>query len=169
MLPLEAPGLTIFILLLFLGVYSTVYGLPGTLFVLVCVVVFAASTGFETITVKNSIILTVMTVIVETVDALIGVSNVKRPRLTLADIGASIVGAVAGAVLLTPLLLGPGILLGIFFGGFVGLSAAQTIEQKKLKPAFREPAKAAALRGLTICAKGTVAMGATAFTLARLY
>ena len=169
MTPLEVSGLTVFILLLLLGIYSTVYGLPGTLLILICIVVFAFFDGFDTIGLKHIVVLTVLSAVVETADALVGVANIRRPRVTPGVVASSLAGTLLGVILLTPALYGAGTVMGIFLGGLAGLLIAQKVEQRTLKPALREPAKATFLRGLTVCAKGCVAMGATFFVLSRLY
>ena len=51
--PLELAGLTIFILLLFAGIYGAVIGLPGTILILGSVFFYALLTGFHTIGVGN--------------------------------------------------------------------------------------------------------------------
>lgn len=169
MSPLDVPVLTVFILLLFAGVYSTVYGLPGTLAILLAVAVFAALTGFEIIRPVHLLAIGILAALVEALDTVIGLSSTRRPSITLTGIAASLGGSIAGSLILTPLLYGLGTLLGIFLGGFAGLTIAQKIEQRKLKPAFREPAKGTFLRSASVCVKGTVAMGSTAFVLTRIY
>jgi hypothetical protein len=47
--PFEIAGLTVFILVLFLGVFLTVFGLPGTVLILIDVVAYALLTGFAQI------------------------------------------------------------------------------------------------------------------------
>lgn len=166
---MEGPELTIFILLLFAGVYMTVYGLPGALAIVIVLVVFAALTGFEIIGVKHLVVIGILSVLAEILDAFVYASNIRRPPVTRVGAAASLCGAFAGAVLLTPFFYGFGTLLGVFVGGFAALMTVQKIEQKKLKPAFREPVRAALRRGAATCLKGMVAMGTTAFVLSRLY
>lgn len=167
--PLETLGLAVFILVLFAGVYTIIYGIPGTIIIFINVLVFSVATGFSVIELKHLFYIALIVLSVETADALIGLSNTKRPALSAAGIVASAAGAIIGAIVLTPLLLGLGTLLGIFFGGLAGLFVMQRVEQQKLKPAFREPTKAMLVRIATICGKGAAAMGVTVFMLSRLY
>lgn len=169
MSPLETLGLTVFILILFLGVYAVVYGFPGTSIIFIDALVFSIVTGFSIIELKHLVCIALIVLSVETADALIGLSNTKRPAVSLAGVAASGAGAIIGAIALTPVFLGLGTLLGIFFGGLAGLFVMQRIEQHTLKPAFREPTKAMLVRIAATCGKGTAAMGVTAFMLSRLY
>jgi hypothetical protein len=47
MTPLEAAGLTIFILVMLIGFFSILLGLPGTIVILLDVVVYALVTGVD--------------------------------------------------------------------------------------------------------------------------
>jgi len=167
--PFETLGFTVFILVLFLGVYAIIYGFPGTVIIFIDALVFSAATGFSIIEWKHLVCIALIVLSVETADALIGLSNTKRPAVSRAGIVASGAGAAIGAVVLTPLLLAPGTFLGMFLGGLAGLFVMQRIEQHTLKPVFREPTKAMLVRIAATCGKGTAAMAMAVFMLARLY
>ncbi len=68
MSPFEIAGLTVFILILFLGVFLTVFGLPGTVLILIDVVAYALLTGFAQIGFKVILILVAMAVVAELLD-----------------------------------------------------------------------------------------------------
>ena len=50
----EIAGLTVFILVLFMGIFSIVFGIPGTAVILIDVILYALITGFEKSTVSRS-------------------------------------------------------------------------------------------------------------------
>ncbi|MDD5475034.1 MAG: DUF456 domain-containing protein [Syntrophales bacterium] len=166
---LEALGLTIFILILFVGVYSIIFGFPGTIIILFDAFLFASFTGFRIVELKHIVIIALLAIALEIADSLIGLSNLKKPRISLFGVAASIIGSILGAVVLTKVFYGLGTLIGIFAGGFMGLLVAQQIEQKSLKPAFREATTATIVRNAVVLVKGTAAIGMTAFMLSRLY
>ena len=49
MSPLDAFGLTLFIILLFLGIFLCIHGLPGMVLIVVDVLFYSIITGFEKI------------------------------------------------------------------------------------------------------------------------
>jgi len=55
--PIEAVGLTVFILVLFLGIFSILFGFPGTIIILLASIVYSLITGFEKIGLKIILIL----------------------------------------------------------------------------------------------------------------
>ncbi len=159
----------VFILVLFLGMYSIVFGFPGTLVILFAILIFSGATGFTRIEPKHIAVIALVSVIAEAAGALVDVSNPRKPRYSPAVVVAAFAGSIAGAVILTPVLLGAGTFLGLFLGGFAGLLVMQKVEQKKLKSAFREPIRATLMRSVSVCGKGLVAMAIMAFVLVRVY
>jgi hypothetical protein len=66
--PLEFAGLTIFILVLLVGFFSILLGLPGTLVILFDVLVYALATGFNRIGFKILLVLVVISAVAESLD-----------------------------------------------------------------------------------------------------
>ena len=130
-------GLTIFILILFLGIFSVVYGLPGTFIILIDVVIYAWVTDFEKIGFKTIVILVLISLFAEAMDFLLGMIGAKKYGASRKGIIASVIGGIAGAILMTPLLLGLGAVIGAFLGGAVGTFLVEYLEDRKLKAAFR--------------------------------
>jgi len=159
----------IFIITLFLGIYLVALGLQGTVVILVAAVVFGVLTEFQNFEPKHLVLLAILSVIVETTDAIVGISNAARPRLSRYAVVLSLVGGIIGAALLTPLFYGLGTITGLFLGGFAGKLLVELIERRKLKPSFRETGKASLTRNVSIFIKGTAAVGMTVFLLSHVY
>jgi len=135
--PFAIAGLTIFILILFLGIFSVIFGFPGTFIILIDVIMYAWITGFEKIGLKIIVILIVISLFAEAMDFLLGIIGAKKYGASKRGVIASVIGGIVGAILLTPLLLGLGAIIGAFLGGFVGTFLVEYLEEKKLKSAFR--------------------------------
>jgi len=72
---LEAAGLTIFVVVLFIGVFSIIFGFPGTFLILGDVVVYALATGFEKIGLRVIIILALLSLLAEMADFFMGIAG----------------------------------------------------------------------------------------------
>ena len=169
MTSLEITGLTIFILFLFLGIYATIFSLPGTILISCTVFSYALLTGFDKIGFKVIFLLIVMTVISESIGLLMEMMSKIRFVPTLKGILVSLVGSLLGAMALTPLLLGLGTLLGIFLGGFAGFFSLEMFRQSRLKPAFRASSGAILATVTGIFVKGFFAIAMTSVTLLNIY
>jgi len=135
--PVAMAGLTLFILILFVGIFSIIFGLPGTFIILIDVILYAWITDFETIGLKIIVILVVLSLLAEAMDFLLGIVGAKKFGASKRGILASVIGGIAGAILMTPLLLGLGAIIGAFLGGFVGTFLVEYLENKKLKSSVR--------------------------------
>ena len=169
MSPLEITGLTIFILLLFVGIYCAVIGLPGTVLILGSVFFYALLTGFHKIGVGAILLLILLTIVAEGIGFTMGFTNRVRLGPSFSGIMASLVGSLLGALYLTPLLWGLGTLMGIFLGGFVGFFMMELIRQSKLKPAHRASTRTMLTSAAGIFAKGSCALTMTVVTLLNIY
>ena len=137
MSPFEVAGLTIFILILFIGIFSIIFGFPGTVIILIDAFVYSLITGFKTIGWKIIVVLIILSLLAETLDFILGSAGAKKFGSSKKGIVASVIGGIAGAVLMAPFLLGLGAVIGAFLGGFTGTFIVELIEQKNLKPAVR--------------------------------
>lgn len=167
--PLEMAGLTIFMLLLFAGVYAAVIGLPGTLLILGTVIVYMLMAGFQKIGFTTSLLLIFLSFIGEAIGFATDMKSKIRFGPSSQRIIASLFGATLGALCLTPVLLGLGTLLGLFLGAFIGLIAMELIRQGKLKTNLRASSGAMLTTAVGIFAKGFCAMTMTIVTLSKIY
>lgn len=166
---MSAAAAAIFIITLFFGIYLVALGLQGTVVILVAAVVLDAFTGFQVVEPKHLVLLAILSVIVETTDAIVGISNAASPRLSRYAVVLSLVGGIIGAALLTPLFYGLGTITGLFLGGFAGKLLVERVERRNLKPSFRETGRASFIRNVSIFIKGTAAVGMTVFLLTHVY
>ena len=137
MSPLEIGGLTLFILVLLFGACSILFGLPGTIIILVDALIYAAVTGFEKIGFKVLVTLLILSVLAELVDFAVGMAGVVRFGSMRTGFWAFVIGGLIGASLLTPVLLGLGIILGAFVGGFTAMLIVEILARNRLKPSLR--------------------------------
>jgi uncharacterized protein YqgC (DUF456 family) len=151
--PLEIAGLTIFIVILFFGLFITVFGLPGTAVILIDVIIYAAVTGFEKISLTVIFILLLISLTAEVLDFALGMAGASK-------FGSSVGGMWASAA---------GSIIGFFFGGFAGALIVELIRQNRLKPAFRAAWGTVLGRFAGICAKGLFAIAMIIITLSNIY
>lgn len=127
-------GFTIFILILFAGIFLNLFGLPGTVVIFFDVLFYAIFTNFEHIGLKSIILFFVFAVIAETVEFFwIIVETPQQSENPQKSIKAVALGTFLGVLLLTPFWGGPGIWIGFFLGGLIGILIAEIIRQYKLK------------------------------------
>jgi uncharacterized protein len=167
--PLETAGLTVFILVLFAGIFVTVFGLPGTVIILIDVILYALVTGFETIGWKVILFLIAIAVVAEVADFGLGMIGAARYGASKAGIWAALFGSIVGVALAAPFFLGMGTLLGIFLGGFTGAFLVEFMNQRKLKPAFRAGYGSVLGRVGGIMIKGLLSVLMVVITLYHIY
>lgn len=169
MSPLEIAGLTIFILVLFIGIFSTIFGLPGTIIIFIDVLLYSLITGFEKIGIKILIILAILMILAECLDFALGMAGAVRFGSSKKGLWASAIGSIVGAILMTPYLMGLGVIIGAFAGGFIGVLMIELIRQQKLKPALRAGYGAIMGRIAGIFAKGILSLVMIIITLINIY
>lgn len=166
---LEAAGLTIFVIILFIGVFSIIFGFPGTVLILGDVVVYSLITGFEKIGWKIIVTLVFLSLLAETVDLVTGFAGARKYGSSKTGIVLSVIGGIIGAIILVPVLLGLGAIIGAFLGGFVGAFLGEYLEERKLKPAFRAGYGALMGRIAGVLVKGSLAIVMTVITMWTVY
>jgi uncharacterized protein len=167
--PLEIAGLTVFILVLFLGIFSIIFGIPGTAVILIDVILYALITGFEKVGIKVVLVLLVISILAETIDFSIGVAGAARLGISRRAIWISAISGFIGALALTPFFFGLGTLAGIFLGGFAGVLAIELIQQSRLKPALRTGCRAILGRVAGTLIKGFCALVMIIITMSNIY
>ena len=167
--PLATAGLTLFILLLFAGIFITVFGFPGTFVILTDVIIYSWITGFEEIGLAIILILAVITLAAESVDFYLGMKGAKKYTPSQTAVFASLVGGIVGAIVMTRILLGLGTVIGIFLGGFSGVLIAEFMEERRLKPAFRASYGALSGRIAGVLTRGFSAIVMTVIAMSKIY
>lgn len=169
MSPIEIAGLTLFMMVLFLGLFSIIFGLPGAIIILGDVIVYAAVTGFETIGLKVIFVLLLLATAAEALEFFLGMTIALRFGLSIKSFWASIIGGMLGATAMTPFFLGLGAVMGGFLGGFAGVFLVELIRQGRLKPAFRASYGAVLGRVAGTMTKGFLAVVMVIITLTSIY
>ena len=164
-----AAGLAVFILILFLGIYLNLFGLPGTVVIFFDVLFYGIVTGIERIGWKIILFLLISTIIAETIDVLIGMSDSLKTMDTRKSFRAAAIGAIAGAIILTPLFWGPGTWTGFFLGGLTGILIVEFFRQSKLKAPFRAANRAIFIMIGRKLVKGFIALLMIAVSLSNIY
>ena len=130
---LAAVGFVFFILILFVGIYLTLFGLPGTIIIFLDVLLYALLTGFAQVGWKVPLLLLIFAILAESLDFLARLTDAHKAPVIRKSLWASAIGAVAGMILLTPVLWGIGIWGGFFLGGLAGLLIVELLRQTKLR------------------------------------
>ena len=138
----EVVGITAFILVIFLGLFSTLFGLPGTIVIVATAVVYSIVTGFHAIGIKILVALILLSVLAESIEFLMGMIGARRFSFTRPGAIAAVVGGMAGCFIMTPLLMGLGMLMGSLFGSFAGLSCIEVVRERAMAPSARATAGA---------------------------
>ena len=169
MTPWEIGGLTLFILVLLFGTFSILFGLPGTVIILIDAALYAAVTGFERIGFKTLLTLLLLSVLAELADFAVGMGGAVKFGASRKAFWASLVGALIGTLLMAPFLFGLGAVAGGFFGGFAAILIVELLRQNRLKPALRAAWGAILGRAAGICVKGVFALIMVVITLTSVY
>jgi uncharacterized protein len=162
-------GLSLFAAVLFIGVYATIIGLPGTILIFCDTLIYALVTGFERIGITAILLLIVLAVLAEAIGIILDMNSRAMRLPSRVGILFSLIGALCGMYALTPALLGLGALLGLFIGGCAGFILAEIVRRHRLKPAFRASAGSLAATAASIVVKGFFAVVMTVITLTSIY
>jgi uncharacterized protein len=167
--PLEIGGLTLFILTLLFGAFSILFGLPGTVIILIDAILYASLTGFERIGIKVLIVLLLLTLLAEVVDFAVGMSVDLKFGVSRSAFFSFLVGGIIGAFVLTPSMLGLGLIIGAFLGGLAGMLIKELLRRNALKPTLREAWGVIVGRAAGICVKGFISLIMVIITLTSVY
>lgn len=169
MTPLEAGGLTLFLAVLLFGTFSILFGLPGTVIILVDALAYAIVTGFERIGAKILVTLLVLSLLGEVADFAVGMAGAVKFGVSRKGFLAFTAGGFIGALLLTPFLYGLGLILGAFVGGFIAIVAVEMLARNNLRPSLRAAYGAILGRAAGTCVKGFIALIMVIITLTSVY
>ncbi len=108
-------GFVVFILILFIGIYLSLFGLPGTIVIFLDVLLYAILTGFEQVSWKVLLFLLIFSIFAEAIDFWAGYRHAHETPVNGKSLRGALIGAMAGMISLTRLFQGPG-----YLGGFAG-------------------------------------------------
>ncbi|MGV8059493.1 MAG: DUF456 domain-containing protein [Smithellaceae bacterium] len=169
MSPFAAAGFAVFILILFIGIYLSLFGLPGTVIIFTDVLAYAALTGFDRIGFKIILFLLFFSIIAEMIDFLMGMTGALSPLPSKKLFWASAIGAITGSFILTPIFRGAGAFGGFFLGCFAGILLTEFIRQLKLQAPFKASNRAIFVMIGGKMVKGFIALIMIALSLANIY
>ena len=156
--PLEIFGVSLFIVVLLIGAFSILFGLPGTVIILLDAFVYGMVTGFEEIGFKILLTLLILSILAELAEFAVGMAGAVKFGASWRAFWCSTIGALVGAVLMAPFLLGFGAVAGGLLGGFAGVLAAELFRRNKLKTSLRAAWGALLGRAAAIFVKGGFAL-----------
>ncbi len=119
------------------GLISIIFGLPGTIIILIDAIVYGWYGGFKEITVKVIVILAFLAVLSEALEYILGVIGAKRYGSSRRAIVASFIVGFIGAILGAPFLFGIGSIIGALLGAFIGAFLAEYFKDRGTKQALR--------------------------------
>ena len=134
---LKVVVLIILILSMPAGLIAVVLGLPGTWLILVTSALYSWLTGFSIITYQMLLGLLALAVAAEVLEFWSGLWGARRYGGSRKAMLGTLIGGLAGAIVLTPMLFGFGAVVGAFFGAFTGGFAVTYLEQRKMSDAMR--------------------------------
>jgi uncharacterized protein YqgC (DUF456 family) len=167
--PWEIGGLTLFILVLLIGTFSILFGLPGTFIILTDAFFYAAITGFEKIGFKILLTLLILSALAEAADFAVGMAGAVKFGASRRGLCAFLIGGLIGALLMAPYLLGLGLIVGTFLGGFFAILIVELIDRNRLKPSLRAAWGGIVGRAAGIFVKGFFALIMVIITLTSIY
>lgn len=162
-------GFTLFILILFVGVYMSLFGLPGTVVIFADVLAYAAFNRFDRVGFKILLFLLILSIIGETIDFLMGITESLAPQPSKKLFIVSAASAIVGSFILTPFLLGLGTFSGFFLGCLTGIIVMEFIRQSKLQAPFKASNHAIFVMIGGKLAKGCVSLIMIVISLANIY
>jgi len=163
-------GLVIFILILFTGIFLNFFGLPGTVVIFFDVVIYAIFTGFEQVGWKVILFLFILAATAEAIEFFWNVNETPQQAASQKkSIKAAVLGALSGAILLTPFWGGPGIWIGFFSGGLLSILIVEIIRQYRLKSPYRTLNRVIFNIVGKNAVKGLISLCMIAFSLSNIY
>ena len=134
---LKVVVLIILILSMPAGLIAVVLGLPGTWLILITSALYSWLTGFSVITYQMLLGLLLLAVAAEVLEFWSGLWGARRYGGSRKAMLGTLIGGLAGAIILTPMLFGFGAVVGAFFGAFAGGFVVTYLEQRKMNEAMR--------------------------------
>jgi hypothetical protein len=160
---------SVFILILFAGIYLTLFDLLGTVIIFLDVLAYALFTGFDRVSGQLILFLFLIAIIVESIDFFLVMKGTHQPATTKKTLGMSAIGAVAGASILTPFFWGPGIWAGFFLGGITVILILEITRQNKLRAPYRVSNRAIFAMAGRKMFKGLAALFMVILSLSNIY
>ncbi len=124
----EALPLILLIVAFLVGLVLVPFGLPGLWLMVLALIGYAALTGFERVSVLTLVVVVLIAVAGEVLEAFVGFGMAKKFGGSSRAGWGALVGGLIGAVLGTPVPV-LGNLVGAFLGAFIGAAAFEVTRQ----------------------------------------
>ncbi|MEE9155873.1 MAG: DUF456 domain-containing protein [Gemmatimonadota bacterium] len=124
----EALPLILLIVAFLVGLVLVPFGLPGLWLMVLALIGYAALTGFERVSVLTLVVVVLIAVAGEVLEAFVGFGMAKKFGGSSRAGWGALVGGLIGAVLGTPVPV-LGNLVGAFLGAFIGAAAFEATRQ----------------------------------------
>lgn len=151
-------GLALLVVFCIVAAATLVFGLPGTVLLVVVAAVYGWATGFAELSGRVLMWLVALAAIgegFELMSATLAVGGEKPSRRVSL---AALLGAFAGAIFGTPFLFGVGSLIGALLGAFAGATLASRIEGRTASSAVQAGMAAMTGRLLGFIVKAAIAV-----------
>ncbi|MDA3793487.1 MAG: DUF456 domain-containing protein [Elusimicrobia bacterium] len=122
----------IIILIIFVSVIMVIAGLPGTFVAAGGILLFSMIGGFKVISLELLLWFFFAAVVGEIMEYISGILGAKKYGSSTKGIFGAIIGGMAGAIIVTPLLPGLGTVVGMFAGTFLGAFIGEYISGKDI-------------------------------------
>jgi len=166
---LSSIALTLFFLILFVGVFLTLFDLLGTVIIFADVFLYALFSGLDKVGIPVILVLLFIALAVEAVDFYLVMNGAHQPKITAKRFFLAALGAISGAFIFTNFWDGIGLWSGFFLGGFTTVMMLEISRQRKLKKHYRASAGALFAMGARKFSKGLIALFMVALSLSRIY
>ncbi len=161
-------GSFLFILILGIGFFAIIFGIPGTWIILFDAVLYGWFTHFKILTPALLLVLTLLAITGEVLEFFLSIKGIKRAKPSKGVLLASFFGGLFLAILMAPLFLGLGAILGALIGTFGGAFIMEYLSQRRLTHAAHIGWKAFLGRLMGFLSKLAIASIMAALILTRL-
>ncbi len=162
-------GTALFILILAIGFFSITFGIPGTWIILLDAILYGWGTHFKVLTPHVLITLTVLAISGEILEFFLSIKGIKRSKPSKGVVIVSFFSGIFLAVLMAPLFLGFGAVLGALIGTFGGAFLMEYSAEKRVGHAMHIGWKAFLGRLAGFIAKLAVATIMVVIIFSRLF
>lgn len=169
MFSISSIALTLFFLILFAGVFLTLFDLLGTVIIFADVLLYALFNGLDKIGITTILVLLFTALIVEVIDFYLVMKGAHQNKITAKRFLLSALGAIVGAFIFTHFWGGLGLWGGFFLGGFGTMITLEIFRQKKLRKHYRASPGALFAMGTRKFSKGLIALFMVALSLSHIY
>jgi len=162
-------GITLFIIVLWIGAFSIVFGIPGTWIILLDAVFYGWITHFKILTPQILIVLLILSICGEILEFLLSIKGVKRSRPSKGVVVVSFFSGIFLAIMMAPIFFGFGAILGALIGTFGGAFLMEYLAQRRLEHAMHIGWKAFWGRLMGFFSKFAIALAMIVLIFLRLF